>query len=284
MDRRSFLKTTTLAAAGEGMVCGLAGGAQDACVSPQGLGAPAVVAAYSREDHRRRLENIAYSGRRITACLRKQMVTNYLPARCCYNLGEYPADKPWNSRPPTATLPAARPAPLVRSDGRFASDPWRSCGERDEGDSMTNCKRQHRELMELAWALLAAMVVPAFNGREARAADAAPQNVVLNPGFEAWTRDGRPDHWSIAGGTGHPDNWGSRHVGVGWASGRPVAPRKRRFVLAGRHGADGLRRPSDGPLPLRALLRFPGPQRRRHAAGLFRRTGPRGDLVGKTLR
>ena len=29
-------------------------------------------------------------------CLRQHLVTNYLPAQCCYNLGEYPAMRPWD--------------------------------------------------------------------------------------------------------------------------------------------------------------------------------------------
>jgi hypothetical protein len=99
MDRRSFLKATALPAAGAGMVCSLAGGAQDARAPARGSGAPAVIAGYTAEDHRRRLENIARCHRNITACLRKHLVTNYLPAQCCYNLGEYPAEKPWTVGP-----------------------------------------------------------------------------------------------------------------------------------------------------------------------------------------
>jgi hypothetical protein len=101
MDRRSFLKTTTLGTAGGGMVCGLARGAQDVGAAPKGPGAtaPAVVARYTAEDHRRRLENIAHGHRRVGSCLRKHLVTNYLPAQCVYNLGEYPAEKPWSVEP-----------------------------------------------------------------------------------------------------------------------------------------------------------------------------------------
>ncbi len=57
---------------------------------------PQVMSLYSREDHRRRLENIAQSERSIRACMRKHLITNYLPGQVCYNLGEYPCRKPWN--------------------------------------------------------------------------------------------------------------------------------------------------------------------------------------------
>jgi len=51
---------------------------------------------YTAEDHRRRLENIRVCQERIRACMRKHLVTNYLPGQCCYNLGEYPCLKPWD--------------------------------------------------------------------------------------------------------------------------------------------------------------------------------------------
>ena len=34
--------------------------------------------------------------RAIRKCMRKHLVTNYLPGQCCFNLGEYPCRKPWN--------------------------------------------------------------------------------------------------------------------------------------------------------------------------------------------
>jgi hypothetical protein len=53
-------------------------------------GAPAA------SDHKRRLENIAECHRSIRGCLRKHLITDYLPFHVVYNLGEYPARKPWN--------------------------------------------------------------------------------------------------------------------------------------------------------------------------------------------
>jgi hypothetical protein len=58
--------------------------------------APAVLAGYSAEEHRRRLENIAFCHQRIRSAMRKHLVTGYLPGQCCYNLGEYPAKKIWD--------------------------------------------------------------------------------------------------------------------------------------------------------------------------------------------
>ncbi len=50
----------------------------------------------SQEDHRRRLEIIAECNRAIRKCMRRQMVGDYIPGHVAYNLGEYPATKPWN--------------------------------------------------------------------------------------------------------------------------------------------------------------------------------------------
>ncbi|MCL4215930.1 MAG: hypothetical protein KJ052_02845, partial [Candidatus Hydrogenedentes bacterium] len=43
----------------------------------------------------RRLHNIGVCTQSIRKCMRKHLVTNYLPGQCCYNLGEYPCEKPW---------------------------------------------------------------------------------------------------------------------------------------------------------------------------------------------
>ncbi|MFZ2642441.1 MAG: hypothetical protein WA117_15705 [Verrucomicrobiia bacterium] len=57
--------------------------------------APAVLKSYTADDHRRRLTNISLCTQRIRKCMRKHLVTNYLPAQCVYNMGEYPSRKPW---------------------------------------------------------------------------------------------------------------------------------------------------------------------------------------------
>lgn len=55
-----------------------------------------VTAGYSVAEHRGRLENIARCRGAVRSCLRQHLVADYLPAQCCYNLGEYPATRPWS--------------------------------------------------------------------------------------------------------------------------------------------------------------------------------------------
>lgn len=50
---------------------------------------------YTAEDHRQRLSNIALCENAIHGCMRRHLVTEYLPGQCTYNLGEYPSKKPW---------------------------------------------------------------------------------------------------------------------------------------------------------------------------------------------
>ena len=92
MNRRGFLKAG--ATGGTLSMAGLRGSA--APVSPtKADAAPAVLAKYTSEDHRRRLRNLAACERAIHKCLRRHLITNYLPGQCSYNLGEYPCRKPW---------------------------------------------------------------------------------------------------------------------------------------------------------------------------------------------
>ena len=94
MNRRSFLETTAAIAAT---------GTLGNVIAPSTRGMPAtqlmppslVAAGYSVAEHRRRLENIARCRAAIRSCVRQHVVSDYLPAQCCYNLGEYPATKPW---------------------------------------------------------------------------------------------------------------------------------------------------------------------------------------------
>ena len=94
MHRRDLLKGGAVAA-------GLLAAPQ---IRPAGAGeaapaattdAPAVLARYTAAEHRSRLANIGICQRAIRTCLRKHLVTGYLPGQCCYNLGEYPCRKPW---------------------------------------------------------------------------------------------------------------------------------------------------------------------------------------------
>lgn len=56
---------------------------------------PSLLKSYSAEDHRQRLMNIALCERSIRKCMRRNLVTNYLPAHATYNLGEYPSKVRW---------------------------------------------------------------------------------------------------------------------------------------------------------------------------------------------
>ena len=58
------------------------------CTSP-------VLKSYTAEDHRRRLTNVGVCERAIRKCMRKHLVTEYLPAHATYNLGEYPSRVRW---------------------------------------------------------------------------------------------------------------------------------------------------------------------------------------------
>ena len=96
MDRRHFFKAGAQAA-----VAGATVSAPVLCsAAAESPGddstAAAILKSYTAEDHRRRLDNIGFCTRRIHTCLRTHLVTNYLPAQCCYNLGEYPCRKPWD--------------------------------------------------------------------------------------------------------------------------------------------------------------------------------------------
>ncbi len=98
MNRREFMK----AGAGSTMVIGAAGGSCGGAASDGGAGAtgagrtPAVLSGFTAADHRRRLENIARCERGVRTCMRKHLITSYLPGQCVYNLGEYPCRKPWD--------------------------------------------------------------------------------------------------------------------------------------------------------------------------------------------
>ncbi len=104
MDRRDFFKTGARAAA-TGALAGAAvsmpveyGCAAETPVSktPGGdSGTSVVMKDFSAEDHRRRLQNIAICTREIRKCMKKHLITDYLPAQCVYNLGEYPSREPW---------------------------------------------------------------------------------------------------------------------------------------------------------------------------------------------
>jgi len=96
MDRRCFLKTASIssvAGAAAPVVAEVVGGSANRWAEASGVRKP--LSCYTAEEHRRRLENVAICERGIRSCLRKHLVTGYLPGQAYYNLGEYPARKPW---------------------------------------------------------------------------------------------------------------------------------------------------------------------------------------------
>jgi hypothetical protein len=100
MDRRQFLKTGVTAAAAGAAVSNPTGAIQaaDSPATRPGAGASktsAILVSYTADDHRRRLKNIAVCMRKIRKCLRKHLITDYLPAQCVYNLCEYPSRTRW---------------------------------------------------------------------------------------------------------------------------------------------------------------------------------------------
>ena len=98
VKRRVFLQiaggvgVVKVASPGESMGAETPIKGQDAAKSPT----PMVVKSYSNDQHRQRLQNIAACERSIKSCMRKHLITDYLPGQCTYNLGEYPCRKVWN--------------------------------------------------------------------------------------------------------------------------------------------------------------------------------------------
>ncbi|NLY02914.1 MAG: hypothetical protein GXY83_43235, partial [Rhodopirellula sp.] len=96
MHRRRFLEATAGVTV-SGAMLNLSGTlAAPPSASAGKTTAPAVLAEYTADDHRRRLRNIGLCNQAIRSCMRKHLVNSYLPGQCCYNLGEYPANEIWN--------------------------------------------------------------------------------------------------------------------------------------------------------------------------------------------
>ncbi len=100
MDRRQFFKTgATAAAAGAALslptTTAVADGSPAARPTDGAFKTSAILVSYTADDHRRRLRNISVCTRRIRKCMRKHLITDYLPAQCVYNMGEYPSRKRW---------------------------------------------------------------------------------------------------------------------------------------------------------------------------------------------
>ncbi len=94
MHRRQFLQWGITPAVA-GLAAERVSSARPGVAAPDG-GAPPVMRSYTQADHRRRLENIARCEQSIRGCLRRHLITDYLPGQVCYNLGEYPSRKRWS--------------------------------------------------------------------------------------------------------------------------------------------------------------------------------------------
>jgi hypothetical protein len=95
MDRREFFKASAAVGAVGAAVAPVSGSvASDTAGVPTTV--PAILADGSAADQRRRLENVAVCQRAVRSCMRKHLITSYLPGQCCYNLGEYPCKTPWD--------------------------------------------------------------------------------------------------------------------------------------------------------------------------------------------
>ncbi len=100
MDRRQFFQTGAKAAVAGAAVSLPVNTVQaaDAPAARPAAGAfktPAILVSYTAEDHRRRLANAGICTQKIRKCMRKHLITDYLPAQCVYNMGEYPSRAPW---------------------------------------------------------------------------------------------------------------------------------------------------------------------------------------------
>jgi hypothetical protein len=88
MNRRGFFKSGTAGALlSPGVFADVAGLDRIAQGSKQNQ--------YNEQEQRQRLKNIALCESSIQSCMRKHLVTSYLPGQCTYNLGEYPCRQPW---------------------------------------------------------------------------------------------------------------------------------------------------------------------------------------------
>jgi Domain of unknown function (DUF6259) len=96
MNRREFFKNGARTAVLGALTATERSARADAAPPGNTALTPAVLKSYTAEDHRRRLQNIALGERGVRACLRKHLITDYLPGHCVYNLGEYPCRKPWD--------------------------------------------------------------------------------------------------------------------------------------------------------------------------------------------
>jgi len=95
MDRRQFLITGATVTLPRLQASPTSASSPKALPQKEPAGGKKILFTYDAEHHRRRLENIALCEKGIRKCLRKHLITNYLPGACSYNLWEYPCHRPW---------------------------------------------------------------------------------------------------------------------------------------------------------------------------------------------
>ena len=91
MTRRTILKTSGFAALGATTSAVMA-----EPPTPGSSGAAPIMQTFSAADHRRRLLNLQSSELAIRGCMKKHLITSYIPGQVSYNLGEYPSRKPYD--------------------------------------------------------------------------------------------------------------------------------------------------------------------------------------------
>jgi hypothetical protein len=96
MMRRDFLRLGASGAMMGAAGTGVSGSAAASEAMTPAAGTPAILKTYGPEEHRRRLQNVGFCEGAIRSCMKKHLVTDYLPGQACYSLGEYPCRKVWD--------------------------------------------------------------------------------------------------------------------------------------------------------------------------------------------
>jgi hypothetical protein len=88
MERRKFFKTGAQAALAGAIGTNLNSVAwsQSVSVPKSSQDSPAILASYTASDHRKRLESIAYGERMVSNCVRKHLITSYIPGHAVFAL------------------------------------------------------------------------------------------------------------------------------------------------------------------------------------------------------
>lgn len=94
MLRRQFLKSAAVVSAASASATPKT--VSETTAASQYSGPAPIMKSFTAEDHRQRLQNVAACERGIQKCMRKHLITGYIPGQVSYNLNEYPSRKPYN--------------------------------------------------------------------------------------------------------------------------------------------------------------------------------------------